>query len=69
MLVYKLGIKSKEYFKEKYFSFLKGIKDVEPSIEKFWEQREDKIRYNLFKNKKNIVVISASPDFLLKPIK
>lgn len=68
MVVYKLGIKPKEYFKEKYFSFLKGIKNIDFEIEEFWRKNEKKIKYNIFKDKKNIVVISASPEFLLTPI-
>lgn len=54
--------------KEKYFSFLKGIKDIDGKVEKFWVKNKDKIRKNLFQNKKNVVVISASPEFLLKDI-
>lgn len=54
--------------KERYFSFLKGIKDIDSKVEKFWDENRDKIRKNLFQNKKNIVVISASPEFLLKDI-
>lgn len=68
MLMYKLKIKPKEYFKEKYFSFLKGIKDIDLKIECFWNKNEKKIKYDLFKDKKNMIVISASPEFLLEPI-
>lgn len=68
MLMYKLKIKSKEYFKEKYFSFLKGIKDIDLKVQDFWNKNEKKIKYNLFNKKKNIVVISASPEFILDPI-
>jgi len=68
MLAYKLKIKPKEYFKEKYFSFLNGMKDIEANVEKFWDENKQKIKYNIFQNKKNMVVISASPEFLLAPI-
>ena len=68
MFTYKLKIKPKEYFKEKYFSFLKGIKDVDLKVEDFWNKNDKKIKYNIFENKKNMVVISASPEFLLEPI-
>ncbi len=68
MLMYKLRIKPKEYFKEKYFSFLKGIKDIDSEIIEFWNKNETKIKKYMLEGKKNIVVISASPEFLLKPI-
>lgn len=68
MIAYKLRIKSKEYFKEKYFSFLKGIQDIDTVVEKFWNCNNKRIRLYLLKNKQNIVIISASPDFLLEPI-
>lgn len=67
-ILYKLKIRSKEYFKEKYFSFLKGIKNVEDEVNNFWLRNEEKIKKNLLENKDNIVVISASPEFLLKEI-
>ena len=68
LIMYKLKLKSKEYFKEKYFSFLKGIKDIDIEIQKFWQYNEKKIKYNMLKDKFNIVVISASPEFMLAPI-
>lgn len=68
MLLYKLNIKSKEYFKEKYFSFLKGIDNINEEVREFWNENLKKIKSNLINNKKNIVVISASPEFLLEPI-
>ena len=68
MVLYMLKIKSKEYFKEKYFSFLKGIKNVDEYVKNFWDKNNKKIKYNLLEGKENIVVISASPDFLLAPI-
>lgn len=35
MIMYKLKLKQKEYFKEKYFSFLKGIKNIDITVEMF----------------------------------
>ena len=68
MLMYKLKLKPKEYFKEKYFSFLKGVKDIDNDVIEFWNKNESKIKRDMLVGKKNIVVISASPEFLLKPI-
>jgi len=68
MILYLLKIKEKEYFKEKYFSFLKGVKNVEELVEKFWKKNKNKIDNTLLKNKENKVIISASPEFLLEGI-
>ncbi len=69
MITYKLKIKNKEYFKEKYFSFLKGVRDINSEITRFWELNINKIKYDMIKEKDRIVIISASPEFLLEPIK
>ncbi|MBR6613698.1 MAG: haloacid dehalogenase-like hydrolase [Clostridia bacterium] len=68
MLMYKLKLKPKEYFKEKYFSFLKGVKDIDNDVIEFWNKNASKIKQEMLAGKNNIVVISASPEFLLKPI-
>ena len=68
MMLYLLKINEKEYFKEKYFSFLKGIKDIDTLVEDFWKENENKIEQNLIDGKENIVIISASPEFLLEGI-
>lgn len=38
--------------KEKYFCFLKGIKNIDNKIEKFWKRNESKIRKEWLENKK-----------------
>jgi len=68
MMLYLLKIEKKEYFKEKYFSFLKGIKDTEEMVEKFWKENEYKIEKQMLEGKDNTVIISASPEFLLEEI-
>lgn len=68
LVKYKLKLKTKEYFKEKFFIFLNDLEDVDKEVELFWKLHLNKIRYNLFKNVDNIVIISASPEFLLKNI-
>lgn len=67
-IVYKLKLKPKEFFKEKYFSFLNGEEDIDLKVREFWQVSENKIRYNIIKDKENLVIISASPEFLLKQI-
>ena len=66
MLLYILKIKNKEYFKEKFFVFIKKI-EVEKYVESFWKKNLKKIKAWYIENKKNTdVIISASPEFLLK---
>ena len=68
-LVYKLKIKQKEYNKEKFFSFLKNIEKPEDVVKEFWSSRKDDFRKEFIENSKNFkIVISASPEFLLKGI-
>lgn len=57
-------------FKEKFFSFIRDIDNKELVIRQFWHKNNFKIN-NYFienmKNKKEVYVISASPEFLLQP--
>lgn len=56
-------------FKEEIFSFLKTIDDVDKFVEEFWEQNKHKIKkFYLDKKHDKDIIISASPEFLLKPI-
>ena len=69
IILYHLKIINKERCKEFFFSFLNGIKNIDDEIKKFWERNEKKIK-NWYLNQKNEkdVVISASPEWLLKSI-
>ena len=69
IILYHLKIINKEKYKEFFFSFLNGIKNIDDEIKKFWGKNEKKIK-NWYLNQKNEkdVVISASPEWLLKPI-
>ncbi len=70
IILYKLKIKNKEYMKEKYFCFLKKIKNIDDYVEDFWEKNDCKIKeWYLDQSDKTDVIISASPEFLLKPLK
>jgi len=69
LALYILKIKDKEYFKEKFYSFLNGIKDIDFEISLFWKKNEKKIKeWYLKQYKSNDLIISASPEFLLSPI-
>ena len=59
---------SKTQFKEKIYTFLKYA-NTEKEVELFWNKNEHKIKKWYLKNKKDDdVIISASPEFLLKDI-
>lgn len=69
MILYKLKIKNKEYFKSQFFLFVKKIDKVDKTIEIFWKQKIVKIK-SWYKSQSETtdVIISASPEFLLKPL-
>ena len=61
---------STKKFKEVYFSFLKEINNQNEFVKEFWKIKEEKINSFFLRNvneNKIIYVISASPEFLLKP--
>lgn len=66
---YILGVKSRKQVKERAFSFLKDVADVDTEVEKFWEQHESRIvGWYRARYEPSDVIISASPEFLLQPI-
>ena len=69
VLLYILKIKNKDFMKERIFSFLKRIDNINDYIEDFWNKNRKKIKeWYLKQKKKSDVIISASPEFLLKPL-
>lgn len=65
-ILYKLHIKEKEYFKEKFFVFLNKIDDIDQCVINFWNENEYKIKkWYLNQKEENDLIISASPYFLL----
>ena len=68
-LLYFLKIKNKDFMKERIFSFLKRINNIDNYIEDFWKTHRKNIKeWYLKQKKKTDVIISASPEFLLKPL-
>ena len=68
ILLYKIGRINKTEMKEYYFSFLKKI-DAEREVEQFWAIHEKYIcEWYREQRTESDIVISASPEFLLKPI-
>ncbi len=67
--LYMLGIYSKTKFKEKMYKFLKYVPDIDNALEDYWNRNEKNILdYYKKQARENDIIISASPEFLLKPI-
>ncbi len=68
-LKFAFGRITKTQFKEKFYVFLTALDDVDREIEIFWETHEKNLKKWYMNQKKDSdIIISASPDFLLKPI-
>ena len=66
---YKFNIIDKVTFKERFFIFLRDIDSIDDYISDFWRHNKKHLRLDLLKKSKNkTIVISASPEFLLKNI-
>lgn len=67
-VLYGLKQIEKTQLKEYFFSFLPRI-DTEEMLETFWAQRQHKVfPWYLAQQQADDIIISASPEFLLKPI-
>lgn len=66
---YKIGKIEKTQFKEKFYCFLSKIKNIDDDVVEFWDKNEAKIKgWYKDNHKKNDLIISASPRFLLLEI-
>ena len=69
LIKYKTKKIEKTEFKEYVFSFLKHIDNVDQYVEEFWKENYKKIKSWYFdQQEKTDIIISASPEFLLKPL-
>ncbi len=65
--LYILGLKTKTEMKEVLFCFLKDFDHIEELIKEFWDKHYAKMKkWYLEKDHSNDIIISASPEFLLK---
>lgn len=66
---YALDNVGKDYVEEKMFAFIKGIDNIEQEVQDFWDANQERISsWYLEQKRPDDLIISASPEFLLKPI-
>jgi phosphoserine phosphatase len=64
-----IGLSKKDRFKSVLYKFLKRIPDVDDAVEDFWNgHRKNVQKWYLDQKQETDVIISASPEFLLKPV-
>lgn len=69
VILYLLKIKEKEHLKSIFFSFIKYFDNLDKVVKEFWKTNDKKIKkFYLKQRNKNDIIISASPEFLLKPV-
>ncbi len=63
--VWKLGVKDKTWFKERFYRFLRRI-DARKEVVLFWDNNQHKIKkYYLAQKREDDIIISASPEWLV----
>lgn len=69
LILYLLKIIEKEQMKSTFFSFIKYFDDIEKTALEFWEYKNYKLKdYYINQRNKKDIIVSASPEFLLKPV-
>ena len=69
IFLYLIKVVNKEKLKSAYFSFIKYFDNVNDQVYEFWEKNDYKIKkFFIKKVRKGDIIVSASPEFLLKPI-
>lgn len=68
-VLFRLGLSSREKFKECFYRFLKDVTDCELEVKAFWDKNIKKIKpWYLSEKRDTDVVVSASPDFIISEI-
>ena len=68
-LLYLLGIYTKTQFKERFYRFFRSVREIEAVVECFWDDKQGRIKAWYRANQRpDDVIISASPEFLLRPV-
>ena len=64
-----LGIMEKTAFKQRFYKFFRSVKNIDKTVEEFWNIHKYNIKEFYYETQReNDVIISASPYFLLEPI-
>ena len=64
-----LRIMKKTAFKQRFYSFLKSVRDIDGTVEAFWKIHKKNIKpFYAETRREDDVIISASPYFLLEPV-
>jgi phosphoserine phosphatase len=64
-----LGMSTKDRFQAVLYKFLRRIPDIDDAVADFWKgHRRNVQRWYMDQKRDDDVIISASPDFLLKPV-
>ncbi len=67
-LLFLLRLKPKQAFKQRMFGFLRKIGDVDAAVDAFWAKNYGRVKpWYLAAHRPDDVVISASPEFLIRP--
>lgn len=68
-LLYVCGFIDKTHFKERFYKFFRTVNDMDGTLQAYWDEKQPLIKdWYLKQQRPDDVVISASPEFLLKPI-
>lgn len=69
IILYILRIEDKTSMKSHLFIFLRGVKNLDFILKKFWDKKFKKMKkWYVLKDHSKDVIISASPVFLLQPV-
>lgn len=64
--LFRLGLRSREKFKECFYRFLKDIDNCENEVKLFWDKNIKKIKpWYLSQKHESDLIVSASPEFLI----
>lgn len=67
-LLFALKIEKKTDFKQRFYSFLAYLPDRDKALEEFWDKNISRVKqWYLDTKQDDDVIISASPEFLLRP--
>lgn len=67
--MYLLGFWDITKAKEKFFSYFKALKDIDSLVNEFWKKETPNLNSQVLeKINENDVVVSAGPEFLIRPI-